>query len=163
MLPEGSEVQFKGDIRGDRVKCLEGNKLYRINDWLIRTMNLEHDGVINLGYYVMHTETEKTFFYATDTMYIKYKPENVNYWLIEVNYQDKYLEEAIKEGQADRSNVRRIKRSHMGLRTAKKFFKQQDLSDTKEIWLLHMSDRNSNPDEVREEVQGATGKVVKLA
>jgi phosphoribosyl 1,2-cyclic phosphodiesterase len=163
ILPEVTDEQIQRLPRKDRVNYIEANKMYREGNWIVRAFDLEHDGVVNYGYFVMNTQSEDKLFYATDTMYIKYKPEGVNYWLVEVNFQDKYLEEAIKEGRMDRDNMRRIKRSHMSLATAKTFFSKQDLSDTREIWLLHLSDRNSNPTEVRKEIQKTTGKEVYLA
>ena len=162
-LPEAADEQIQRLPREDRVTYLKSKGSYAKRFWIVRAFDLEHDGVVNYGYFVMNTQSDDKLFYATDTMYIKYKPESVNYWLIEVNFQDKYLEEAIKEGRMDRDNMRRIKRSHMSLATAKVFFSKQDLSDTREIWLLHLSDRNSNPTEVREEIQKTTGKEVYLA
>jgi phosphoribosyl 1,2-cyclic phosphodiesterase len=154
---------FKGVKRQDRLNYLRPRKTTRTGGFRLVGYELEHDGIPNFAYLILDTRSKERLFYATDTMYIKYKPESVNYWLIEVNFQDKYLEEAIKEGRMDRDNMRRIKRSHMSLATAKAFFSKQDLSDTREIWLLHLSDRNSNPTEVREEIQKATGKEVYLA
>ena len=162
-LPEDTRLDFTMEVRLDRVNYLKGNTINRIGNFVVRTMDLEHDGIINFGFYGKHIETEQTFFYATDTMYIRYRPTDVNYWLVEVNYQGKYLEQGIIEGKMDRGQVRRIKRSHMGLDTAVEFFRNQNLHHTKEIWLLHLSDRNSNPEEVKKEVQKVTGKEVYIA
>ena len=157
ILPKTDEEGSNLDLmRKDRVYYAEHNKIYRTNHYLIRTFNLEHDGVPILGFYIKHESGQKIF-YATDTMYIKHKPTGVNYFMIEVNYQKKYLEEAIKEGQMTRANMRRIMRSHMGLDTAIEFFKANDLSKTKEIYALHHSKRNSNPVEIKETIQAETG------
>jgi len=150
---EGSNLDLK---RKDRVYYAGGNKIYKANHYLIRTMDMNHDGVPILGFFIKHESGQKIF-YATDTMYIKYRPEGVNYFMIEVNYQKKYLEEAIKEGQMTRANMRRIMRSHMGLDTALDFLKAADLSQAKEIYAIHHSQRNSNPIEIKETLQAETG------
>ena len=157
------KAPLKHPTRKDRVCYLEGGKIYKNKHFVVRGMELEHDGTYNLGYLVKHIQSKEQLFYATDTMYIRYKANNINYYLIEVNYQKKYLEEAIKDGIAERANTRRVRKTHMSLETAIEFFKQQDLSKTKEIWLLHLSERNCNPDEVKEEIQKVTGVEVYLA
>lgn len=162
-IPEGTELDFRMEVRLDRLNHLEPNTISRIGNFIVCTVGLEHDGMVNFGFYGRHVKTKKTFFYATDTMYIKYKPQGVHYWLIEVNYQDKYLEQSIEEGIADRGGVRRVKRSHMSLDTAAEFFRQQNLHHTKEILLIHLSDRNANHDEVKDTIQKVTGKVVRIA
>lgn len=151
------------NCRKDRVYYLEPNKTYRMDNFVVKPFNLSHDNIPTVGFLVMHKPSEELLFYASDTMYLAYKPKGINYWLVEVNYQEKYLEEAIEEGLATRENVRRIKKSHMELNTAIDFFKAQDLSDTKEIWLLHLSGRHANADEVKEEIQKVTGKEVYIA
>ena len=154
---------FGKKIREDRVYYLEPNKTYRMDNFVVKPFDLSHDGTPTVGFLVMHKPSKELLFYASDTMYLAYKPKGVHYWMVEVNYQDKYLEEAIKEGRMDRDNMRRIKKAHMSLATAIDFFKAQDLSDTEEIWLLHLSDRNSNADEVKEEIQKVTGAIVEIA
>ena len=59
-----------------------------------------------------------------------------------------------------RENMRRIMRSHMGLNTAIDFLENVDLSQTKEIYAIHHSERNSNPKEIKEAIQKTTGKLV---
>jgi len=163
MTQSAIEGVFKGGMRKDRVFYLEPNKTYRMDNFVVKPFDLSHDNIPTVGFLVMHKPSEELLFYASDTMYIAYKPQGVKYWLVEVNYQEKYLEEAIKEGRMTRENMRRIKRSHMSLKTAVEFFKAQDLSKTEEIWVLHLSDRNSNADEVKEEIQKVTGVEVYLA
>lgn len=154
---------FGKTVREDRVYYLEPNKTYRMDNFVVKPFDLSHDNTPTVGFLVMHKPSEELLFYASDTMYLAYKPKRVHYWLVEVNYQEKYLEEAIEEGRLNRDNMRRIKKAHMSLKTAIEFFEAQDLSKTKEIWLLHLSDRNSNADEVKEEIQKATGVEVYIA
>jgi len=154
---------FKRDERKDRVYYLEPNKIYKTANFLLKPFDLQHDDVPILGFMLYHKGTEERLFYATDTMYIKYQPKNIHYYMVEVNYQKKYLEESVKAGTMSRENMRRIMRSHMGLDTTVEFFKANDMSKVKEIHLLHLSERNANPEEVKETVQRISGVPVYIA
>lgn len=154
---------FKRLIRKDRLIELEPYKTVKQGNWYIKPFELEHDGVDNLGFLLLHALTDERLFYATDTAYIKEVPQGINYMMIEVNYQKKYLEESVKEGTMSRENMRRITRSHMSLQTALDFLKACDLSKTKQIYALHLSGRNSNAEEIREAIQEETGVATYIA
>jgi len=154
---------FSVPVREDRYYPLLPGKVYEAGNYKVLTTNLSHDDVICLGYFVLHEPSGERIFFATDSMYVKANPKKVNYLMIEANYQEKYLEEAIETGRMSRHNMRRVKRTHMGLETVLQFLEAIDLSELKEIWLLHASKRNSNPEEMKEIIQQETGKVVKLA
>lgn len=155
--------RFKGVERKDRVNYLRPRKVAETEGYKLVGYELEHDGVTNFAYLVMDKQSKERLFYATDTMYIKYKPKKVNYWMIEINYEKELLEDSVKAGDMVRENMRRIIRSHMGLNTAIDFFKSNDLSHTKEIWILHYSDRNSRPDNLKKKIQQETGVETHLA
>ena len=154
---------FKGVVREDRLIKLKPYKTVKQGNWYIKPFTLEHDGVDNLGFLLLHAPTDERLFYATDTAYIKEVPQDIDYMMIEVNYQKKYLEESVKEGTMSRENMRRIMRSHMSLQTALDFLKSCDLSKIKKIYALHLSGRNSNAQEIREAIQEETGKPVYIA
>lgn len=51
----------------------------------------------------------------------------------------------------------------MSLETAKEFLRANDLSRVQEIWLLHLSDDNSDAERFKREIQGLTDKPVYVA
>jgi hypothetical protein len=51
----------------------------------------------------------------------------------------------------------------MSLETCKGFLRANDLSRVQEIWLLHLSDANSDAARFKREIQELTGKVVYVA
>ena len=154
---------FKRLIRKDRLIELEPYKTAKQGNWYVKPFELEHDGIENLGFLLLHAPTDERLFYATDTAFIKEVPQNVDVMMIEINFQKKYLEESVKEGTMSRENMRRIMRSHMSLQTTLDFLKACDLSKTKQIYALHLSGRNSNAEEIREAIQEEVGTIVKIA
>ena len=164
LLPKTHEDSPKIDsIRKDRRYYLTPGKIHDLGQYLVLPADMSHDDVTCLGFMIYYKPTEERIFYATDSMFVKQNPKDINYLMIEVNYQQKYLEEAIKEKQMTRENMRRVMRTHMGLDTALKFLDAIDLSKVKEIWILHVSSRNASKEEIKETIQKQTGKVVRIA
>ena len=112
------------------------------------------------AYIIQSQVTGEKLLFATDFMYLEHSIQQVNYALIEVNYQQKYIDEAVNNGSMDIAARRRIMRSHAELQTAIKILQGLDNTKLKAVYVAHMSDRNSNADEVKEEIQKAIGKPV---
>ena len=61
------------------------------------------------------------------------------------------------------SRLAGVLRSHFSLENVKEFLQANDLSKVQEIWLLHLSDGNSDAERFKREIQELTGKVVYIA
>ena len=83
--------------------------------------------------------------------------------MVEANYSLDLLKENVLSGEVDRAVKSRVLKSHMGLETLIDLLKANDLSAVVEIWLLHLSDSNSDAEMFKKRVMEATGKVVKVA
>jgi phosphoribosyl 1,2-cyclic phosphodiesterase len=83
--------------------------------------------------------------------------------MIECNYSKKILDENIAAGRVPMVQKNRLLKSHFSLKNVKDFLKSNDLSKVKEIWLLHLSDRNSNAERFKREIQEISGKPVYVA
>ena len=46
----------------------------------------------------------------------------------------------------------------MSIDACKKFFQSTDLTKTEEIYLIHLSDKNSDPEKFKEEIEKITNK-----
>lgn len=148
---------FEDMLNKDKVIYLEDKELVVLGNYKAIALKMDHDDIPTLGYLILHQPTDTRLFYATDTKYIKYNPKRVNYFMVEVNYQEKYLEQSVKEGDMKRGNMRRVMRSHMSLNTAVNFLDNTDLGRAEEIWLVHTSARNCNKSEVKDKVQSEFG------
>ena len=113
-----------------------------------------HHNVRCYGFIITHREMGKMIF-STDTGYIDYRFKDVNHWMIECNYSKELMDRAVENG-LDPYHADRVVRDHMSLETCKDFFKANDLSRTRNIVLLHLSDGNSNAEEFKQEIQQLT-------
>ena len=82
--------------------------------------------------------------YATDTYYIKYQFPGVTKMLIEANHSYKILEENVGAHILNESLAERLIKSHFSIENVLTFLKANDLSELKEIWLIHLSDSNAD-------------------
>ena len=107
-------------------------------NFVIRSFCLVHD-VSCCGFLIWHPEAGNVL-YASDTEYIKYRFQNLNHILVECNYS----RELISEDAVNRSHVMT---GHMELQTALDFLRANNNPNLQNVILLHMSARNSDPDE----------------
>jgi phosphoribosyl 1,2-cyclic phosphodiesterase len=139
----------------------ENNTRYGISNVIIQCFDVEHD-VPNLGFCIDFTTNNKRerLVYITDTMYCKYTISNVTHWMIECNYSKDILDANVQSGKVNQDLRNRIVKSHMELETVKDMLRVNDLSKTEVIYLMHLSDTNSDKNRFKREIQVLTGKIV---
>lgn len=147
-----------GDKR--RINIIEPLKKFTIGGFTILPFDCQHtnnDGSVcpNLGFLISHKALGKVLF-ATDTYYLKYTFKSLEHVLIECNYTERDLE------KIPIYKIRTIK-SHMSLETLKETLKTWDLSNTKDITLIHLSGEYGDLNYFKEEIQKATGCIVNVA
>ena len=64
--------------------------------------------------------------------------------MVECNYAADILQANVDAGKVPESMRNRLLRSHFSLDNVKKFLLANDLSKVREIWLIHLSDGNSD-------------------
>ncbi|MGL5512160.1 MAG: MBL fold metallo-hydrolase [Sporomusa sp.] len=146
---------------GYRVKIIEPLKQLKIGTWTVLPFPLEHD-VFNLGYLLAKKAGEKLL-YATDTYYCRYKFNGVTHIMIECNHSYDILAANVANGSVSMERKNRLIRSHFSLENVKEFLKANDLSRVQEIYLIHLSDGNSDAERFKREIMALTGKVVHIA
>lgn len=137
------------------IKSLEKFMPYR--GWIVMPFDVEHDASQPLGF-IIQSYTEKLLF-LTDTAYCKYRfsRAGITHLMIECNFCDDILERNISSGVVDRHRCKRLKASHMSLQRVKDFIVQQDINTLQEIYLMHLSNENSDEAKFKREVQELTG------
>jgi phosphoribosyl 1,2-cyclic phosphodiesterase len=134
--------------------AFENMREIQIGQFKIKPLAVAHD-VHCFAFMINHSEFG-TLVFATDTYLFPYKIK-ANYWLIEANYCEDILIRNIESGKLPGVVSERVFRSHMSINTTCMTLKKQDLSDCKEIVLIHLSDGNSNEKQFIEKVEGCTG------
>jgi phosphoribosyl 1,2-cyclic phosphodiesterase len=155
------EVWTAKGVTGSRAYCIERGKGYRFGRFKVLPFDACHD-VPCVGYLIDHPETGRIMF-LTDSCMCEYVFPGLNQVMIECNYSDAKLVEAINAGRTLPSQRERLMTSHMELNTCKGFLCANDLTNVANIVLLHLSDNNSDEKHFVSEIERQTGKVVYAA
>ena len=147
---------------GHRINIIKAKQQFRIGTWTILPFETQHDAVEPLGFLLANQAGDKLL-YATDTYYIRYKFHGLTHIMVECNYAADILKTNVKAGLVEPVLKSRILKSHFSLENVKEFLKANDLSKVQEIWLLHLSDGNSDSERFKREIQELTGRMVFIA
>lgn len=159
VLALSSVIESKKLVRN--YKTIEVGKGYMLGNFKVLPFEVMHD-VPCVGYLIEHPECGKVLF-VTDTYAMQYRFTGVTHWLIEANYADDILTDNILEGRIPQAMRRRLLTSHMELNNTKEVLISSDLSKTRNIVLIHLSDGNSDERRFIAECKAATGKCVVAA
>jgi phosphoribosyl 1,2-cyclic phosphodiesterase len=147
------------DVKHHRINPVQAKKQFQIGTWTILPFDVQHDVSEPYGYLLVNEAGEKLLF-ATDTFYIRYKFKGLTHLLVECNFSLDILNQNIAAGRVPPVMKKRLMRSHFSLQNFKEFLKANDLSRLKEIWMLHLSDTNSDAELFKREISQMTGKPV---
>jgi phosphoribosyl 1,2-cyclic phosphodiesterase len=147
------------NLSGHRVKVIEAKQQLKIGSWTVFPFDVQHDVAEPLAFLMSNNLGEKLLF-ITDTAYCRYSFKGLTHIMLEINYCTEVLNQNILDGITPLAMKSRLMRSHFSLETAIAFFKANDLSKVQEIYILHLSDNNSDEDLIKKTIQRATGKHV---
>jgi phosphoribosyl 1,2-cyclic phosphodiesterase len=150
------------EISGHRLNIIKARQQFRIGTWTILPFETQHDAAEPLGFLLANQDGEKLL-YATDTYFIRYRFQGLTHIMIEANYSLDILKRNVEAGLVPKELKSRILKSHFSLENVKKFLQANDLSKVQEIWLLHMSNGNSDSERFKREVMELTGKPTYIA
>lgn len=150
----GKETIESLSLLGHRIHAVEPLKQFRIGNFTIMGFPIEHD-VAGLGYLIQNEGFKLLF--LTDSYYCKYKFNGLNAIMIEANYCKDILDANIAAGLIDEGMKRRLLESHFSLEHVKQFLSANDLSQVREIILIHLSFGNSDAARMVREIETLTG------
>lgn len=148
-------------IKSHRCHVVKYGDTVQLGDTAISVFETEHDAAEPCGFLL--DDGEDRLLYATDTYYIKYKFPKLTKIMIEANHSYEILRENAAAGWLNKFLANRLTRSHFALENVIKFFQANDLTSVKEIWLIHLSKDNADPELFRREIEKVTGKPVYIA
>jgi len=149
-------------ISGHRIHIIEAKHQFKIGSWTILPFETQHDAVEPVGFLLANSAGEKLL-YATDTYYIRYLFKGLTHIAVECNYSLDILRRNVETGVVPKELKNRILKSHFSLENVKQFLLANDLSKVEVIYLLHMSNQNSDAERFKREIQELTGKMVFIA
>jgi len=145
---------------GHRLRIVKDRETFSIGTFDVLAFDVEHDCAEPLGY-VMHSKiTGDKLLYLTDSFYTKYRFAGLTHILCECNYDREILMGNIRSGDIEPFVAKRIMNSHMSIDTLLEMLQANDMSSVRQIYLLHISERNGHAENFKERVQKLTGAEV---
>lgn len=141
-------------------RCAVHGRAFDIGTFKILPFSVHHDTPEPLGYCVKSLKTDEKLLYFTDTYYIDYRIPNLTHIICECNYSKSILQRNTESGRIHGALSQRLLSSHMSLEHLIEFFRKNDISGLKQVWLCHLSDINSDEQLFKQEIQKVTGAEV---
>ncbi|MDU5099240.1 MAG: MBL fold metallo-hydrolase [Peptoniphilus grossensis] len=154
------------NLDSHRVKIIEFYSKYinrdmgffEIGSFKVKAFETVHDAREPVGFIICDSLAKEELVFITDTQYSIYN-FSPDYFMIEINYD----RETINENPGLNDKLReRIKKNHMSLETAINLLERSDLSRLKKIYVLHLSDANSDAEVIKYRLQELTGVAVEI-
>ena len=145
-----------------RANVLNIGQSVQIGTWTVIPFDVVHDAAEPMGFIFENASKERLLF-VTDTRLLHYKFKNITHMMVEANYSMKILIEKYSHGDLADMLKNRIIRSHFEFENSKSFIKLNSSEKLQVVWLLHLSDSNSDEELFKREVQELTGVPVYIA
>lgn len=147
-------------LTGHRIKPVKALQEVMIGTFAVLPFDVQHDAPEPLGFLLTSRRTGEKLLYFTDTYYLKYRFTGLTHIMGECNYSMDIVEQSVRNGYIPPELVPRLIKSHMSLEHFLDLLKANDLHEVKQIYLLHLSNNNSDAERFREAVQKLTGTEV---
>ena len=128
-------------LETDGVELIENMEQFNVGSLDIVPFTTFHDAAEPLGFLIKSRVDGDVLAFATDTVNLRYKFPGLNILAIEANYDKAILERCERMPEKVRY---RITNSHMEIDTLCDYLRSLDLSQCREIHLLHLSDATSH-------------------
>ncbi len=140
---------------GHRMRVVESLKQFTVGTFLILPFDVEHDAAEPLGFLLHSMSTGEKLLYFTDTYYLRYKFSGLTVIAGECNHSIEAIHDSVANGLIPEELVPRLVRSHMSIENFLGFIEANDMSTVKQIYLIHISKNNGDPESFRKLVQKA--------
>lgn len=128
-----------------------------LRDLIILPFEAVHDVAEPVSYYIKSKKSDESLVFVTDTAYLKYKIPDCDCLMIECNYVKEKLDKSARFGNINLALRNRIVKNHLSLENLVEALKASDLKSCKKIYVLHLSDSNSDEALIKKTIQETTG------
>lgn len=160
-------------VSGHRIKIFNTYKSFvrenryftnAIKNLIILPIQAVHDAKEPVMYYIDDIKTKENLLFVTDTAYMPYKiSEDINILMIECNYVKRLIDERVDENKINVSLRNRIVKNHMSLETVMEALDSVRMSkQLKKVYILHLSDGNSDEKLIRDSIEKKLGVPVEV-
>lgn len=144
-----TEEHFKG------MRILSKGNTVGIGTFDVTPYEMIHDALC-FAYEIYSYNTGERLVYVTDTADIPCSFMIMDYLLVEANHDENILKQNVTAGTVDPVLAKRISATHMEINRLVEWLMKQNRSRLKEIYLLHLSDKNSDESTFKMMVQMLT-------
>lgn len=145
LISRGMEVYMSPGtaeaLETDAATLIEHMEQFNVGSLDIVPFTTFHDAKEPLGFLIKSRSDGDVLAFATDTVNLRYKFPGLNILAIEANYDKAILQRCEKMPEKVRY---RIQNAHMEIDTLCDYLRGLDLSECREIHLLHLSDATSH-------------------
>lgn len=155
-------------VSGHRLKIFKNwaetkYKTTYVRNILIQPLRTIHDAKEPVMYYIEDIKTKESLLFVTDTAFMAYKiPEDINILMIECNYVKRLIDERVDESEINVSLRNRIVKNHMSLETVLEALEDVKMTRLKKVYVLHLSDGNSDEKLIRDSIEKKLGVPVEV-
>lgn len=128
-------------LETDLAKLIEDMEQFNIGSLDIVPFTTFHDAKEPLGFLIKSRVDGDVLAFATDTVNLRYQFPGLNILAIEANFSPEIL---AKNEKMPEKVKHRIENTHMNIDFLCDYLKSMDLSQCREIYLLHLSDSSSH-------------------
>lgn len=146
-------------LETDAVNVIEAMEQVNVGSLDVVPFTTFHDAREPLGFLIKSRLDGDVLAFATDTVNLRYKFPGLNILAIEANYDKSILERCDRMPEKVRY---RITNSHMEIDTLCDYLRSLDLSECREIHLLHLSDATSHEGHFINKVARAVPKGIEI-
>ena len=164
LLQRGITVYSNADVAGfyPGVQSVDALREFRIGTFHVLPFTAEHD-VPCYGYQVASEETGEKLVYITDSAYVRYTFTELTHIMIEANYAEDIMLGNVRDDKIPFPLAERVAQTHMSIDTLLELLRANDMTRVRQIYLLHLSDNNSDAEKFKKLVQQETGAEVYIA
>ena len=146
-------------LETDAVNLIEHMEQFNVGSLDIVPFTTFHDAAEPLGFLIKSRVDGDVLAFATDTVNLRYKFPGLNILAIEANYDKHILERCERMPEKVRY---RITNAHMEIDTLCDYLRSLDLSQCREIHLLHLSDATSHEGHFMNKVARAVPRGIEI-
>ena len=164
LLQRGMTVYGNADVAEfyEGVQELAALREYTVGTFRVLPFEVVHD-VPCYGYQVTSTATGEKLVYITDSAYVRYTFTGLTHIMIEANYDEDIMLGNVRDEKIPFSLAERVAGTHMSIDTLIDLLRANDMTRGRQIYLLHLSDNNSDAEVFKRLVQQETGAEVYIA
>lgn len=144
-------------LQGHRVHPMTPLQQIQVGSWDVLPFDVQHDAPDSQDFLFTSRTTGEKLLYFTDTYFIKYRFSGLTHIMAECNFSKEALQRSVAAGYVPIERVPRLMRSHMSLEHLKDMLNANDLTRLRQIYLLHLSDNNSDAEQMKTEIERLTG------